>query len=64
MDGVIADLDGEFLQRWRKHHPEKFYISLEERTVFYVKDQYLDELKPLFAGILLCDGNQGVDVVT
>lgn len=23
MDGVIADFDKEFLQRWRNHHPEK-----------------------------------------
>lgn len=53
MDGVVTDFDGEFLQRWRKHHPEKFYIPIEERTLFYVKDQYPDELKPLVQDILL-----------
>ena len=53
MDGVIADFDQEFLQRWRKRHPEKFYMPLEQRTVFYVKDEYPEELKPFVAEILL-----------
>jgi 5'-nucleotidase len=56
MDGVIADFDGEFLQRWRERHPEKFYIPMEERTAFYVKDQYPEELKPLVSKILLEPG--------
>jgi 5'-nucleotidase len=53
MDGVIADFDGEFLQRWRKRHPDKLYYPLEQRTEFYVIDQYPEELKPLVAEILL-----------
>jgi len=53
MDGVIADFDQEFLQRWRDRHADKFYIPVEERTVFYVKDEYPEELKPLVAEILL-----------
>jgi 5'-nucleotidase len=53
MDGVIADYDGELLQRWRSRHADKFYIPLEERTTFYVKDNYPEELKPLVAEILL-----------
>lgn len=56
MDGVIADFDGEFLKRWRERHPDKFFIPLEERTTFYVKDQYPEELKPLVAEILLEPG--------
>ena len=52
MDGVIADFDREFLQRWRTRHPEKFYIPLEERTTFYVKEQYPEELKPLVVEII------------
>lgn len=56
MDGVIADFDGEFIKRWRERHPDKFYIPLEERTAFYVKDQYPEELKPLVAEILLEPG--------
>ena len=53
MDGVIADFDGEFLQRYRRRHPDKLYYPFEQRTEFYVKDQYPEELKPLVAEILL-----------
>jgi len=56
MDGVISDFDREFLMRWRERHPEKFFIPMEERTAFYVKDQYPEELKPLVADILLEPG--------
>lgn len=52
MDGVIADFDREFLQRWRTRHPDKFYIPLEERITFYVKEQYPEELKPLVIEII------------
>jgi Uncharacterized protein conserved in bacteria len=52
MDGVIADFDGEFLQRWRERHPDKFYIPLEKRSIFYVRDEYPVELKPLVEEIL------------
>ncbi|MBI3168580.1 MAG: 5'-3'-deoxyribonucleotidase [Chloroflexi bacterium] len=53
MDGVISDFDGKFLKRWRERHPEKLYIPLEERTTFYVKESYPEELQPLVAEILL-----------
>ena len=53
MDGVITDFEGEFLKRWRERHPEKFYVPLEKRTEFYVKDSYPEELKPLVTEILL-----------
>jgi len=53
MDGVISDFDGEFLKRWRQRHPEKFYVPLEKRTSFYVKDSYPEDLKPLVTDILL-----------
>lgn len=53
MDGVIADFDQEFLQRWRKRHPDQFYIPVEKRTAFFVKDEYPEELRPLVTEILL-----------
>jgi 5'-nucleotidase len=53
MDGVIADFDQGFLQRWRQRYPDKIYIPVEERTTFYVKDQYPAELKPLVCEILM-----------
>ena len=52
MDGVLSDFDGEFLKRWRERHPDKFYVPLEERTTFFVKEQYPDELKPLASEII------------
>lgn len=52
MDGVIADFDSEFLRRWRERYPDKFYVPLAERTTFYVKEQYPDELKPLASEII------------
>ena len=56
MDGVISDFDGEFLKRWRERHPEKFFVPLENRIEFYVKDSYPEELKPLVTDILLEPG--------
>ncbi len=52
MDGVITDFDGEFLQRWRQRHPDMFYVPLEQRKTFYVRDDYPEELKPLVIEIL------------
>ena len=51
MDGVIADLDGEFLKRWQERHPDKPYVPFEKRTSFYVKDSYPEELKPFVVEI-------------
>jgi len=53
MDGVISDFDGEFLKRWRERYPDKYYVPLEKRIKFYVRDSYPDELKPLVTEILL-----------
>jgi 5'-nucleotidase len=47
MDGVIADFEREFLQRWKARHPTKFFVPLEERSTFYVKDNYPEDLKDL-----------------
>ena len=52
MDGVLSDFDGEFLKRWRERYPDKVYVPWEERTTFYVRDQYPDELKPLVTEIV------------
>jgi 5'-nucleotidase len=53
MDGVIADFDQEFLRHWRKRHPDKFYVPVEERRTFYVRDQYPVDLQSLITEILL-----------
>lgn len=40
MDGVLADFERGFLDDWRARFPERAYIPLEERNVFYVQEQY------------------------
>ena len=52
MDGVLSDFDGEFLKRWRECYPDKFFVPIEERTTFYVKEQYPAELRPLMSEII------------
>lgn len=47
MDGVIADFELGFLQSWRTRHPGTFYVPLEGRSTFYVKDNYPEDLKDL-----------------
>src|SRR3989344_3712186 len=45
LDGPLADLEGEFLKRWRKKFPHKFFVPFEERNTFFIHDQYPDHLK-------------------
>jgi 5'-nucleotidase len=40
MDGVLADFEAGFLEAWRSKYPERPYIPLDERTTFYMVDQY------------------------
>ena len=47
MDGVLADYEGGFLKLWRTQHAEKPFIPIEQRTTFYVADQYPADLKDL-----------------
>jgi 5'-nucleotidase len=56
MDGVIADFNRGFLNEWRQQHPSQPWISLEERTTFYLKDQYPKELSSLIEAIYLSPG--------
>jgi 5'-nucleotidase len=53
MDGVIADFEGGVFDRFKELYPDKPAIPLEERTTFYVKDQYSAELRPLIESIYL-----------
>ena len=56
MDGVITDFEKGVLDGYRKNHPNKPFIPLEQRTTFYVKDQYPKELQPLVKEIYLSNG--------
>lgn len=51
MDGVIADFELAFLSIYRNRHPDKPFIPLEQRTNFYIMDQYPQELRPLIKDI-------------
>lgn len=39
-DGPLADFEGGFLKNWQKLFPKEFFIPLEERTTFYISEQY------------------------
>jgi len=47
MDGVLADFDDGFLKTWQNLHADKPFIPIDQRTTFYVVDQYPEELKDL-----------------
>ncbi len=47
MDGVLANFESGFLKLWREKHADKPFIPLEQRTTFYVEDQYPVDLKDL-----------------
>jgi 5'-nucleotidase len=52
MDGVIADYEVGFLQAWRLKYPTLPYISVEERALFYLHEQYPKELSDNIRTIL------------
>lgn len=56
MDDVLADFEGEFLDRWRKQYPDKPYVPLEERTTFFLDQQYPKELHELMDTIYHAPG--------
>lgn len=51
MDGVIVDFEKRFFDRWRFLHPEKPYIDLRTRTLFYIKDEYPKEYREFVKAI-------------
>lgn len=53
MDGVIADFEGGFLKLWQTEHPDKPFIPIEQRTTFYIVEQYPADLKNFVREILL-----------
>lgn len=56
MDGVIANFDKALLDKFQKTYPNKPFISLENRTSFYVKDDYPKEDQPLIEEIYTTQG--------
>jgi len=56
MDGVLTNYELGFLDEWRKRHPEKMSIAVEERKTFYARDQYPAEYKQLMHEITASKG--------
>lgn len=56
MDDVLADFEGEFLERWRKQYPDKPYVPFEDRTTFCLEQQYPEELHELMNTIYHAPG--------
>jgi|SRR3989344_2466124 len=56
MDGVIADFERGVLDTYQLLYPDKYYIPLEKRTVFKVKEQYPKNLQKLVEDIYLAPG--------
>lgn len=59
MDGVLSDFERSALDTFRSFHPDKPYIPIEERNVFYLKDQYPDDSRPLIEDITNSKGFYG-----
>ena len=56
MDGVIANFEKSVLDTYQSLYPTKPFIPLDERTTFYVKEQYPSELQSLVESIYLTPG--------
>jgi 5'-nucleotidase len=44
-DGPLADFETGFLDIWREKYPDEFYIPVDQRTAFYIRDQYPEKFK-------------------
>lgn len=43
-DGVIVDFENHFSKLWKRAHPTKLHVPIEERRNFYITDDYPQEL--------------------
>lgn len=56
LDGPLADLEGEFLKRWRGKFPNEFFVPLEKRRTFFFNDEYPEHLQEEAARIIATAG--------
>lgn len=40
MDMVLCDFESYFLEKYREKYPDEPFIPLEERSQFYIREQY------------------------
>lgn len=55
-DGVIADFEQGILNKFRNLYPDEPFVPLEQRTTFYVEEDYSKNIRPLIKGIYLSPG--------
>lgn len=56
MDDVIADFDRGFLDLYRAQNPDQFFVSLENRRNFRLKNDYPKDLRPLVEKVYFSKG--------
>jgi 5'-nucleotidase len=56
LDGPLADLEGEFLKRWREQYPSEFFVPFDQRKNFFLNDDYPEHLRGQAAAILATSG--------
>jgi 5'-nucleotidase len=56
MDGVLADWEGSFLDRWRAGDPDGYHVPLAARRTFRVVDQYPEPLRERVRAVYLAPG--------
>lgn len=55
-DGPLANFERGFLESWRTQFSDKSYIPLEQRTTFYPREQYPEELRKEVESIYFAAG--------
>ena len=56
MDDVLADFERGFLGRWRKKYPRSPFIPIEQRTVFFLENQYPQWCRPAIKRLIRAPG--------
>lgn len=55
-DGTLADFEGSFLETFRKNHSHLPHIPFEERSTFYIMDDYPPHLTETIQEIYFAQG--------
>ena len=55
-DGVLADFEHAFLNAWRERYPDIPPVEYQNRTSFYILENYPAELRPLAEAIYTAPG--------
>ncbi len=56
MDGVVADFELAFLNKWKEKYPKRKFVALEDRRGFYTTNQYPAKWWPQIWKIMIKEG--------